>query len=263
MTLIEIRPKFAQINSEAPPCADITEIHAVVSRIFGEMKEIHDCFSDKYAMCELTFGEQCALVKTLVDRYMPDHRYALCKAVDRQAKQVRSLDCDAKSVVDCVLQTLLVEDVFFYIAQDLFLNNCNIFPLITQLATELTPLFRMVPRLTARFRKQCAVCARVPETVEESRDEDWDDSNDELLDENDKVLKTLLTEHHWEIYKSIFTYDSKTTKLEHQKRLLSNFQMQDLSAGVAGLSLRKRQDRDEDGEGAAGLDLGKRLRLRD
>ena len=61
---------------------------------------------------------------------------------------------------------MLVEDVVFDISQDLFSRNCNISPLITQLATELTPLFRMVPRLIARFRKQCAVCARVPETVE-------------------------------------------------------------------------------------------------
>jgi hypothetical protein len=233
-----------------------------VSRIFGGVK---DRFSNEDDMCALTFGEQCALVKTLVGSYMPDYRYALCKAVDRQAKQVRSLDCDAKSVVDSVLQKMLEEDVFFYIAQDLFLNNCNIFPLITQLATELTPLFRMVPRLIARFRKQCAVCARVPETVEESRDEHWDDSNDALLEENDKVLQTFFTEVEFTVYSTICTYKSKTAKLEHQKRLLHIFQMRDLSAGVAGMSLRKRYDRDESSDESDGdeVDLGKRLRLQD
>ena len=258
MSRIEIFPKFVQANSEAPPCADLAEIHAIVSPMFSKVKEIHDCFSNEDAMCELTFGEQCALVKTLVDDYMLNFQYILCHAVIEQARKVTSIDCDAKSVVDSVLQKTLEEDIIFDIAQDLILNNCNISPLITQLATELTPLFRMVPRLIVRFRKQCAVCARIPETVEESRDEGWDDKNDVLLEENDKKLKTLFTESQFTVFKNISTYKSKTAKLEHQKRLLDNFQMNDLSAGVAGMSLGKRQDRDEDG-----LDLGKRLRLQD
>ena len=76
------------------------------------------------------------------------------------------------------------------------------------------------------------------------------------MEENDKKLQTLFTEKQWMFYKSIHTYKSKTAKLEHQKRLLDKFQMRDLSAGVAGMSLGKRQDRDEDG-----FDLEKRLRL--
>lgn len=258
MSRIEIFPKFVQANSEAPPCADLAEIHAIVSPMFSEMQKILEQFSNEDAMCELTFGEQCALVKTLVDDYMLNFQYILCHAVIEQARKVTSIDCDAKSVVDSVLQKILKKDVIFDIAQDLILNNCNISPLITQLATELTPLFRMVPRLIVRFRKQCAVCARMPETVEESSDENWDDKNDALLEENDKKLKTLFTEKQWMIFKSIHTYESKTVRLEHQKRLLNNFQMNDLSAGVAGMSLGKRQDRDEDG-----LDLRKRLRLQD
>ena len=258
MSHIEIFPKFVQANIEAPPCADLAEIHAIVSPMFSEMQKIFEQFSNEDAMCELTFGEQCALVKTLVDDYMLNFQCILCHAVIEQARKVTSIDCDAKSVVDSVLQKILKKDVIFDIAQDLILNNCNISPLITQLATELTPLFRMVPRLIVRFRKQCAVCARIPETVEESSDENWHDSNDVLLEENDKKLKTLFTEKRWMIFKSIHTYKSKTVRLEHQRRLLDNFQMNDLSTGVAGMSLGKRQDRDEDG-----LDLGKRLRLQD
>jgi len=258
---IETFPKFSQSKCEALPCANITEIHAIVSRIFDGVK---DRFSNEDDVCELTFDQQCALVKELVDSHLLDFRYVFCNAVDQiakqQTKQIHLACCNAESVVNNILHQLLLDDenIVPDISRYLGLDKCNISLLITQLATQLTQLFRMVPRLIVRFRKQCAVCARIPETVEESRDEGWDDRNDVLLEENDKKLKTLFTEKQWMIFKSIHTYESKTVRLEHQKRLLDNFQMNDLSAGVAGMSLGKRQDRDEDG-----LDLGKRLRLQD
>lgn len=99
--------------------------------------------------------------------------------------------------------------------------------------------------------------------VKNSADTNWDDSKEELLKQNDKVLETLFTEKEWKLYKGISTYKSKAAKLEHQKRLLLNFQMRYLSAGVAGMSLGKRQDRDEDGSDGVGSDLEKRLRLQD
>lgn len=253
-------PKISQFKCWALPYADSDEIHAIVSRIFGKVK---DRFSNEDDMCELNFDEQCALVKTIVDNYILNFQYILCHAVLEQARKVTSIDCDAKSVVDSVLQEMLVEDVLFDISHDLFSRNCNISPLITQLATELTPLFRMVPRLIVRFRKQCAVCARVPETVVESLDEDWDDSQDALLEENETLLKTLLNRKELAFYNAFCPKNSKAKLLDLQIRLFKRLQSQDVDMEVAGTSLGKRQDRDQDGSDGAGLEtgMGKRKHL--
>lgn len=260
MSSIEIFPKFAQSKCEASPCADITEIHAIASRILGEVK---DCFTDEYDMCELTFGEQCALVKTLVDSYMLEFQYVLCKAVDQQAKQVRSVDCDAKSIVNRVLYDTLLNEFFYDILRDCFAHRCDVRKFISELCTALTPLFRAVPRLIVRFCRQCAVCAKIPETIEESLDEDWDDSKDELLAENEKLLESLLNRKDSVIYKMFCSCKCKTEQLNQQTRLIRCLQMRDLNAGVAGMSLGKRRGHDEGGSDGAGLDLGKRLRLRE
>lgn len=268
MSHIEIFPKFVQANSEAPPCADLAEIHAIVSRIFHEMK---DSFSNEDDMCELTFDQQCALVKELVDSHLLDFQYVFCNTVDQIAKQqtkrIHLACCNAESVVNNILHQLLsddeniVPDIFRYLG----LDKCNISLLITQIATGLTPLFRMVPRLIARFRKQCAFCARIPETVEESLDENWDDSQNALLEENETQLTTLLNRKELVFYNVFCPKNSKAERLDLQIRLIKRLQSRDVDMEVAETSLGKRQDRDEssDGSDGAGFDLGKRLRLQD
>ena len=59
--------------------------------------------------------------------------------------------------------------------------------------------------------------------VKDSADANWDDSKEDLLKQNDKVLETLFTEKQWKIYKGISTYKKKTVKLENKNLLLLNF----------------------------------------
>jgi hypothetical protein len=200
---------------------------------------------------------------------MPDFQYAFCKTIDKKAKLHSLVTEDptsrAKSVVDGALNDVLIDEVFFHISVDLFRYRCNIFLLLPELSAALVPLFRVVPRLMVRFSKQCAVCARIPETVEESLDEDWDDSQDALLEENETLLKTLLNRKELAFYNVFCPRNSKAERLDLQIRLIKRLQSRDLDMEVAGTSLGKRQDRDEssDGSDGAGFDLGKRLRLQD
>ena len=134
MSHIENIAKSAQSKSDVSPCANITKVHAIVIRIFGEMQ---DCFTNEHDMCQVTFGEQCALVKTLVDCYMLDFQHALCKAVDERAKKLRSKDRDAKPIDGEVLHKVLLDDVFFDVVSNLLVphDRCHIRPLISELST--------------------------------------------------------------------------------------------------------------------------------
>lgn len=94
-------------------------------------------------------------------------------------------------------------------------------------------------------------------------DEDWDDSQDALLEENETLLKTLLNRKELAFYNAFCPRKSKAAKLDLQIRLIKRLQSRDVDMEDAGTSLGKHQDRDEDGSDCAGLDLGKRLRLQD